>query len=132
MRIPALKQFRPMFFTGFVCLAAALVLSSCSKKPQQAILGKWNAEENNSVVEFRADGIITTVTKDKTSSVKYRFLSDTNVEMEMSAVVNTNKLVVRLSCGLAIHGDTAELTLNLPGQGGQPPQTKIMHLSRVK
>jgi hypothetical protein len=132
MHIPVLKRFRPVFFTGFVCLAAGLALSSCSKKPQQAIVGKWNAQENNSVVEFRTDGTVTTSDKDKTSSANYRFLNDTNLEIEMGAAVNTNKIVVRLSCALAIHGDAAELTLNLPGQGDRPPQTKVMHLSRIK
>jgi hypothetical protein len=44
MRLFLLKHFRPVIISGLVCLSAALVLSSCSKKPQQEIIGKWNVE----------------------------------------------------------------------------------------
>src|SRR4051794_1261747 len=96
MQITISKYFRPMLITGCVCLAAALVLSSCSKKPQQAILGKWNAEESKSLVEFRPDGTVTTLENGTTSTAKYKFLSDTNFEMEVTAMMNTNKIVVQM------------------------------------
>jgi hypothetical protein len=126
------QYFRPMFITRFVCLAAALVLSSCSKKPQQAILGKWNAEESKSLVEFRPDGTVTTLENGTTSTAKYKFLSETNFEMEVTAMINTNKITIQMMCGVAIHGDTAELTLNIPGQAGRPAQSHLMHLNRIK
>ena len=132
MRIPALKYFRSLISTGLVCLAAALVVSSCSKKPQQTILGKWTVEGQSASVEFRKDGTVITSDKGKDTPAKYTFLNDTNVEMEMTAPVGTNKVSVRLTFAVTIKGDKADFAITAPPRPGQPPQTQTMHLNRIK
>ena len=134
MRIPALKHFRSIISTGLICLAAALAVSSCSKKPQQAILGKWTVEGQSATVEFRKGGTVITSDKGKESPAKYTFLNDTNVEMEMSADVpgRTNKIIVRMTFGVTIQGDKADLAITTPAGPGEQPKTQTMHLNRVK
>jgi hypothetical protein len=133
MRIFILKQFRPAIFAGLVCLAAAMILSSCSKKkPQEQILGKWSIQGQSSMVDFRKDGTIITTTDGKDSSATYKFVNDTNIEMETSAMVGTNKVSFRIPASLAIRGDTVDLSMMLPQQTGTPPTPYILHLQRAK
>ena len=132
MRIHVIKHFRSMIFTGFVCLAAAVVLSSCSKTPQQQILGKWTVEGKPSVVEFFKDGTVITTEDGKGTPAKYTFLNNSNVEMVMSAPVGTNKLLVRMTFTLTIQGDSADFSITAPPHPGEPPITQTMHLKRAK
>ena len=99
-----------------VCLGVALLLSSCAKKkPQQAILGKWNVKENQSVVEFRKDGAMITSQNGQDTVGEYKFIDDSHFEIKTSELRGTGKLTFRLTCELAIHGDNAEVTATLPG-----------------
>ena len=132
MRIFTLKHFRPVISTGLVCLAAALVLSSCSKKPQQAIIGKWNVKDQSTTVEFRKDGTFVTMENGKETPATYKFLNDTNVEMQVSTLVGTNKIFMRVTFELAVHGDSADMSITAPSRPGEPPKTQTMHLNRAK
>lgn len=132
MHMRSLKHFTPMISTGLVCLAAAVILSSCSKKPQQAIIGKWNTEGQTSVVEFRKDGTVVTTDKGKAETASYKFLDDSHLELEMSTQMGTNTMKVRLTFDAVIKDDKADLTVTLPGPGGGPQQSQTMHLVRAK
>ncbi len=127
MRLPTLPRFiSPAIL---FCLGAVLLFSSCAKKPQQAIIGKWNVQENQSVVEFRPDGSMVTTQNGQDTVGKYKFVDDSNFEMQASEAQATGKLTLRLTCELVIHGDNAEVTATLPGT---PPVTKTLHYTRVK
>jgi hypothetical protein len=127
-----LKHFRSIIFIGLVCLGATLVLSSCSKKPQDQIIGKWTVAGQTNVMEFRADGTVNTMENGKETLVKYKFLDNTNLQMELNVPAGTNKVVVQFTFGVAIHGDTADLSIELPARGGAPAATQTMHLNRAK
>ncbi len=132
MLISTLKQFRPVISTGLVCLAAALILSSCSKTPQQQILGKWSVEGKPSVVEFRKDGTVITTDDGVATPAKYTFLNNSNVEMQMTAPVGTNKIAVRVNFTVDIQENTADFSITAPPRPGEPPRTQTMHLKRIK
>jgi hypothetical protein len=132
MRILTLKHFRSMISGGLVCLSATLVLSSCSKKPQDQIIGKWIATGQTNVMEFRADGTVKTMENGQETLAKYKFLDKTNLQMELNVPAGTNKVMVQLTFGVVIHGDTADFSLNVPGRNGGSSATQMMHLVRAK
>ena len=128
MRTLTLKHFRSLISTGFVCLAATLLLSSCSKKPQDQILGKWIVEGQTNVMEFRADGTVTSMENGKLTPAKYKFLNETNMQMERTVPAGTNNINVQLTFDVAIHGDSADMSLRT----GAPGATQTMHMTRAK
>jgi hypothetical protein len=134
MRQLTLKHFRSINFVAFVCLAAALVLSSCSKKPQQAIVGKWNVQGQAAIVEFRSDGTMSTTDKGTVRPAKYKFTDDTHLEMEITvpAPNSTNNIMVQIPVEIAVHGDTADMTATMSAQPGAPASTQTVHLTRAK
>ena len=132
MRTFTLKYFHSLISTGFVCLAATLLLSSCSKKPQDQIVGKWTVEGQTNVMEFRADGTVTTMENGKPTPAKYKFLNETNMQMEVTVPAGTNNIHVQLTFDVAIHGDSADMSLTVPGRAGVPGTTQTMHMTRAK
>ena len=133
MRTSITQYFRSLIFTGLVCFAAALLLSSCSQKtPQEQIVGKWNVQGQSNVMEFRQDGTVMTTENGKEKPSKYKFLNDTNLQIELHVDAGTNQILVQLTFDVAIHKDTADFSLTVPGKGGAPGTTQTMHLSRVK
>ena len=132
MRTFTFKQFRPLIFTGLFLLAAALVLSSCSKKPRDQIIGKWNVQGQPSIIEFRKDGTVMNGDDAKAAPSKYKFVDDSHMEMQMSVPSGTNKLLVSMTFTVAIHGDAAEFSINAPPNPGEPSKLQTLHLNRVK
>ena len=131
MRIPTRWQFRSLV-PVLICLSAALVLSGCKKTPQQQILGKWNVEGEQSVVEYRKDGTFVTVQNGKSTIGKYRFADDSHLELEVSGTQGTNSLMLRIKCEIAFHGDKADLTATLGGNGGAPTVSRTIHYIRAE
>ena len=130
MRISTLLRFGS---STLACLGAALLLSSCAEKPQDALIGKWNVEENQSVVEYRKDGTMVTSQNGQDTPGKYKFVDNSHFEMEVTGTQGTNKLSLVLTCEVAIHGDKAEVSATLPGHGaGGSAVTKTLHYTRVK
>jgi hypothetical protein len=115
--------------TAVACLSTALMVSSCAQKPQEAIVGKWKVEDNQSMVEYHKDGTMVTSQNGQSTEGKYQFTDDSHMEMEISGSQGTNKLTLRLTCEVAIQGDKAELSMTLPGK---PPVTKTIHYTRIK
>ena len=132
MRTPTLKHFRSIISTALVGLGAALVLSSCSKKPEEQLIGKWTVEGQTNIMEFRADGTVNATENGKVTPAKYKLIDNTNLQMELTVPAGTNMIHMQLTFGVAIHGDTADMTLTLPGKGGAPGTTQTMHLTRAK
>jgi hypothetical protein len=134
MRNTSFKHFRSVTLLGLICLGAALVFSSCSKTPQQAIIGKWNVQGQSAVVEFRNDGTMVTTDKGKANPAKYKFTDDKHLQMDMTvpAPGATNDIMVQMSVEIAVHGDTVDMTATMPGRGGAPATSQTVHLTRAK
>ena len=129
MRIPTrLQSLVPVL----ICLSAALVFSGCKKTPQQQILGKWNVDGAQSVVEYRKDGTCITTQNGKSTTGHYRFTDDSHLELEVSAPQGTNTLLLRLNCEVVFHGDKADVTASLPGKAGAPAVTQTLHYTRAE
>ena len=129
MQKPTLKTFGLLAAT--LCVGA-LLLVSCSKKPQQAILGKWNVQGQQVVVEFRNDGTMISSEKGHDTVDKYLFLDDSHVQMDMTGTSGTNTIKIRLTCGVDVHGDNADITVNIPGRAGAPGVSQVVHYTRIK
>ena len=132
MRIFVPRHLRPLISPAFICLATALVLSSCSKKPEQEIIGKWNVEGQAGTVEFRKDGTVLSLTQGQESSSTYKFLSETNLEMATTAEIGTNKILIRVPATIAFHDGDADLLVEVPQQAGAAPKPMMLHLHRAK
>ena len=120
------RVIRLLITTFFGC-CVALVLSSCSKKPGAAIIGKWRAQATEEIVEFRKDGTVIT-TKDITAGPpgntrtqqdettgKYTFTDGSHMDLQINEG-DTNRPALSVSCEVQIHGDTMELGVSMPGQ----------------
>jgi hypothetical protein len=132
MRTHALKHFRLTISTSLVLVAAALVLSSCSKKPQEQIIGKWSVQGQPSLIEFRKDGTVMNGDNPKAAPSKYKFVDDSHMEMQMAVSSGTNKVLVSMTFTVAIHGDAAEFSISAPLNPGEPSKLQTLHLNRVK
>ena len=126
------KKIRALCGLGIAIFSAALILSSCSKKPEQALIGKWNVQEGKSAaVEFRKDGTLVSTENDKVTYGKFSFTDRTHMQIQVFEHDNTNQPLT-ITAQVAISGDSADLILTGPGTDATnvPPHTA--HLIRAK
>jgi len=122
------KLFHTIVVTGLTLFCAALTLSSCSKKPADALIGKWNQDGKSTTVEFRPDGTLINTENGKLAhGGKYKFTDSSHLQMEVFAEGSTN-VEMTLPCEFAVKGDMAVLGLIAPGTTNQV----MVHLTRVK
>ncbi len=105
---------------------AALILSSCSKKTSDAIIGKWRVQSTKETVEFRQDGTFITL-QDQKQNGKYTFTDGSHMNLKINTG-NTNMPEVSASCEVLINGDKMDMTLTVSGQG----QRQKTHFTRLK
>jgi len=128
------------------CLAccAALLLSSCSKKTGDAIIGKWHDDKDNTVSEFKTDGSVTVMGSDGSimMSGTYKFTDDTHFTASISMPLppeakgkappgTPDKIALTVDCTVKITGDEMDLDSKMSVMG-QPAQSDHSHLKRVK
>jgi hypothetical protein len=131
MRIPTQQRFG-LIGTFLVCLSTALVLCSCKKSPQQKILGTWNVDGTQTVMEFRKDGTFVSTDHGKSTPGKYRLTDDSHLEMDVSGTIQgTNTIQLSVNCEIAFHGDKADLTVAIPTKQGAPPVPQTLHYTRA-
>jgi hypothetical protein len=112
---------------ALLCGCAAVVLPSCSKKPGQAIIGKWDVQGESASVEFREDGTLAATEKGgSTDTGKYKFTDDTHMQMEMNDDANHTTTIL---WEISIHGDMADVTMTMPGD---EKSKQTAHLKRIK
>jgi len=124
---------RLSLFTALVfCGCTVLTLSSCSKKPSAAIIGKWRVQGSNETVEFRKDGTVITAHKvnagppgnphplTEETTGKYAFTDANHMSVQINQG-NTNQPPISATCVVHIHGDKMDMTVtvNAPGNNGQ-------------
>ena len=129
-------SFQKCFRTspGLIVLlcCAAVILSSCSKKPSKALIGNWQVQGQSAQVEFRKDGTLASTERGHTQTGTYKFTDDTHLQMEINTG-NTNiqgQATITVACELAMHDDAADLTMTMPGSAQN--QKEIAHLKRIK
>ena len=129
MKKPTLKHL--IFLAATFC-AVALCVVSCSKKPQQAIVGKWNVQGKDMVVEFRKDGTMISSQKGVDTIDKYLFLDDTHVQLDMNATAGNDMIKVRVTADVVVQGDNASITIAVPVRAGMPAVLQTVHYTRIK
>ena len=120
------RVFR-LLIVVFVSCCAALVLSSCSKKTSDAIIGKWRAQATKEIVEFRKDGTVITTqditagppgntrTLQEETTGKYIFTDGSHMNLQINEG-GTNQPPISVSCEVQINGDKMNMAVSLPGE----------------
>lgn len=127
-----MNQFPPKFLSRISVFLAVIfgccaifTLSSCSKKPGAAIIGKWQVQGSNETIEFHKDGTLNDPQNPKHNG-KYAFTDDSHINLQINTG-DTNQPEYNMSCEVHIHGDTMDLTPTTPGQN-QPPRQILTRL----
>ena len=123
------RVFR-LLIVAFVSCCAALVLSSCSKKTSDAIIGKWRAQATKEIVEFRKDGTVITTqdvtagppgntrTLQEETTGKYIFTDGSHMNLQINEG-GTNQPPFSVSCEVQINGDKMNMAVSIPGEKEQ-------------
>ena len=96
----------------FAC-CAVFVLSSCSKKPSNAIIGKWLYPGGSGTIEFRNDGTAT-ITQEKAQLAghnmegTYTFTDANHMTMQMTPADNKTKTPQTINCIVQVHDDSMD------------------------
>jgi hypothetical protein len=72
------------------------------------------------------------LTDGKESSSTYKFLDETNLEMNTTAVIGTNKIQIRVPASIVFHDGNADLTVVAPHQTGATTPPITLHLHPAK
>jgi hypothetical protein len=114
------------------CLCAAVVLSSCSKKPSKAIVGKWHVQGQTAVVEFKKDGTLTNTDHGRTDTGTYKFTDGSHMQVEINVPAGNSgsNMTVTVSCAVTVRGELVDLLMTVPSEPKAGPQT--VHLRRIK
>jgi hypothetical protein len=118
-------------FTSWLAIAllsccVTLILSSCSKKANDAIIGKWRAQATKEIVEFRQDGTFINP-QDQKQNGKYTFTDGSHMNLQIDTG-NTNMPEMSASCEVHVHGDKMDMTVTVSGQR----QQQKTHFTRLK
>ena len=71
-------------FTTSIFAAFALILTSCSKPEQPAVVGRWHEVGTTTVGAFHEDGTVELSTGGSEVSGKYSFITDGKIKIELS------------------------------------------------
>src|ERR1035437_7845432 len=127
MRTSSLKRdlFPSFLIVALLSCCAILVLSSCSKKANAAIIGKWEVQGQKDTIEFRKEGKVinshnvtagppgNTRTFEQETTGKYTFTDGNHMNLQM----NTGGISIR--CEVHIHGDQMDMTMTAPADNQQ-------------
>ena len=113
-------------FTSWLAIAllsccVTLILSSCSKKANDAIIGKWRTHATKEIVEFRKDGTFVNP-QDQKQNGKYTFTDGSHMNLQIDTG-NTNMPEMSASCEVHIHGDKMEMIITDSKSGIQSRAT---------
>jgi len=127
-------------FALLVC-GMALLLAACSKKAGNSIVGKWQVEGQNAIVEFKSDGTVVNNEGGRAQGGKYTFSDDTHMKMEITvpkeelppgAAVPPS---ITVNCVVKINGDDLDMdiTMNMPGMPADAQaHTEKTRMKRIK
>ena len=132
--------FSPLIL-ALLCCCTAMVFSSCSKKNNNSlIIGKWQVQGQNAIVEFKSDGTVINNDGGGTQNGKYTFSDDTHMKVEITRPKRelppgvTMPDSMTADCVVKINGDNLdmEVTLNMPGQAQAKTPKETVHMKRIK
>ena len=132
--------FSPLIL-ALLCCCAAMMFSSCSKKTNSSlIIGKWQVQGQNAIVEFKSDGTVVNKDGSGTQNGKYTFSDDTHMKLEITLPKRelppgvTAPDSVTADCVVKINGDDLDMkvTPNAPGQAQAKTPKETVHMKRIK
>lgn len=103
------RKFRVLAgWVVIICIVA--MLSSCSSKPEKAIVGKWKEIGGSETMEFFKDGTLSIADDSVYFGGNYKFIDKDSIKMELGGSgAMAGPVVARVS----ITGE--ELTITMPG-----------------
>ena len=112
-----------MFTRVLYALLIALLMASCTQKPQEQILGKWK-DDDGVITEFFEDGSMTMTNPNNkilgsaTVTGNWIFLEDGRLKLSFSIMGMTNTTTGAVSF-------TGENTFEIKGEGKSSKMTRI-------
>jgi hypothetical protein len=91
---------------GLVIIGIFAFLSSCSSKPEDAIVGRWKMIDGIEIMEFFRDGTVNVVSERGTLGGRYQFIEKARIKVEIVGSVGSIVMKVSIS-GL-------KLTITMP------------------
>ena len=111
-------------------LSAFLALSSCSKKPADALVGKWLVQGHSATVEFRKDGTLSDNENGHVATGSYKFTDRTNMQLQIVETTDANH-PMSIPCAVVVNGDAASITMTVP-DGSSKGEKHSVQLKRIK
>jgi hypothetical protein len=118
---PKSGLFPSWLVVALLSCCATLILSSCSKKASDDIIGKWRSQETKEIVEFRKDGTLINP-QDEKQNGKYTFTDGSHMNLHLNNG-NTNQPEISVTSEVHIHGDKMEMIITDSGSGIQSHAT---------
>ena len=116
-----MKRF-PRFLLAMVIFS--LLITACAVVSRNALIGKWNNQEQGMTLEFTLDGRLRQTAQGVTQELGYQFLDDSSIELKVPGANGAPQPIP-----FTIVGDT--LTLQLGGDATSG-QAQTLELLRVK
>ncbi|HEX4343152.1 MAG TPA: hypothetical protein VH255_07160 [Verrucomicrobiae bacterium] len=109
----------------------ALLLSSCSEKNNESIVGKWRVEKDGTIVEYHPDGTFSFTGNNVTVAGTYKFSDSSHLTQEIPMHLQPKDVTMTVVSTLQFSGDSLDMdsTIKVPDQ---PDQKDHNHLTRVK
>jgi hypothetical protein len=118
--------FSNLLVVALLSCCATFILSSCSKKPSDAIIGKWQPQGSKEPVEFRKDGTLVNP-QNPNQNGKYTFTDGSHMNLQINTG-NTNKPTMSMTCEVRINGNKMDWTMTGPDLS----QQQKTHFTRLK
>ena len=115
-----------MFIAALFGCCAVLTLSSCSKQPSAAIIGKWQPQGSKETVQFLKDGTLLNP-QNPNQNGKYTFTDGSHMNLQINTG-NTNKPTMSMTCEVRISGNKMDWTMT----GPELSQQQQAHFTRLK
>jgi len=117
-----------------------MMLSSCSKRNSSLIIGKWQMQGQNTVIEFKSDGTLINQDGSGMQNGKYTFSDDTHMKVEITPPKGglppgaNMPDSITIDCVVKVNGDKLEMEVTPPSSPASqaPPPKHTLHLKRAK
>ena len=116
-----MKRF-PRFLLALVIFS--LLITACAVVSRNALIGKWNNQEQALTLEFTMDGRLRQTSQGVTQELGFQFLDDNNIELKVPGATDVPQPIP-----FTIAGDTLTLHLGQDATSGQP---QTLEFQRVK
>ncbi len=82
-----MARWHRVLLGSLLLLLLTVNATACGKSPQEALLGTWRLTNDDTLLQFDADGTLTTTVDGTTYEGTYRFVDNTHIDVEIAPEV---------------------------------------------